>query len=468
MTTTTTTARRDLTPQLAELLTCASWRLRRASRQRARAAGAHLRPGARPALLARAGDPCASARWPPASRSCPARPPRWSTDSRRPASWRAGRPRRPPLGAGLPHRRRRRAPRAAQRARRASAEALFARLTPAQQEGLLELLAVLNRARRRRRDAGESARMMGPGGFTALRSLRRDQSVKDAKIAKGTTRRILTFVAPYRKRLLALFLVLVVHRRDGERRQPADLPRDHRQRHPRATTPALIVWLACSSPSWRSPTRRSRWSSATSARASARGSIYDMRTQVFDHVQRMPHRLLHPHADRRPGQPPQQRRHGRAGGLHRHPLERHRQPHQRGIVLVDHVPAVVAAHARRARAAAGLPAAGALAGPPAAGDHARALRAQRRDEQRHGRALQRRRSAAREALRPPRGRERAFKSKAARVRDIDVVQAIYGRFFFIALLLTAALATALVYGWGGVLAVTARSTSARSSPSPPT
>ena len=29
--------------------------------------------------------------------------------------------------------------------------------------------------------------------------------------------------------------------------------------------------------------------------------IYDMRTRVFDHVQRMPHRLLHAHPDRRPG-----------------------------------------------------------------------------------------------------------------------------------------------------------------------
>jgi ATP-binding cassette subfamily B protein len=46
-----------------------------------------------------------------------------------------------------------------------------------------------------------------------------------------------------------------------------------------------------------------------------------------------------------------------------------------------------------------------------------------------------------------------FGKKAARVRDIDIVQAIYARFFFVALLLTAALATALVYGWGGVMAV---------------
>ena len=48
---------------------------------------------------------------------------------------------------------------------------------------------------------------------------------------------------------------------------------------------------------------------------------------------------------------------------------------------------------------------------------------------------------------------RAFQEKAARVRDIGIMQAIYARFFFIALLLTAAVATALVYGWGGVLAV---------------
>jgi ATP-binding cassette, subfamily B, bacterial len=52
----------------------------------------------------------------------------------------------------------------------------------------------------------------------------------------------------------------------------------------------------------------------------------------------------------------------------------------------------------------------------------------------------------------PEAESDAFSHKAARVRDIDVVQAIYGRFFFVALLLTAALATALVYGWGGVLA----------------
>lgn len=46
-----------------------------------------------------------------------------------------------------------------------------------------------------------------------------------------------------------------------------------------------------------------------------------------------------------------------------------------------------------------------------------------------------------------------FAGKAARVRDIGVKSAMYGRVFFAAMMLVASLATALVYGWGGVQAV---------------
>jgi ATP-binding cassette subfamily B protein len=45
----------------------------------------------------------------------------------------------------------------------------------------------------------------------------------------------------------------------------------------------------------------------------------------------------------------------------------------------------------------------------------------------------------------------SFDKKAGRVRDIGVTQAMYSAVFMAALLLTASLATALVYGWGGVL-----------------
>ncbi len=46
-----------------------------------------------------------------------------------------------------------------------------------------------------------------------------------------------------------------------------------------------------------------------------------------------------------------------------------------------------------------------------------------------------------------------FEKKAGRVRDIGVTQAMYSRIFFSALMLTAALATAVVYGWGGLQVV---------------
>ncbi|TKJ28720.1 ABC transporter ATP-binding protein [Blastococcus sp. CCUG 61487] len=54
----------------------------------------------------------------------------------------------------------------------------------------------------------------------------------------------------------------------------------------------------------------------------------------------------------------------------------------------------------------------------------------------------------------PDAEARSFSGRAARVRDIGVLSAMYGRFFFTALTLVASLATALVYGLGGWLAFT--------------
>ncbi|MGD0594413.1 MAG: ABC transporter ATP-binding protein [Acidimicrobiales bacterium] len=49
----------------------------------------------------------------------------------------------------------------------------------------------------------------------------------------------------------------------------------------------------------------------------------------------------------------------------------------------------------------------------------------------------------------PNAETRVFDRRAGRVRDIGVTQAMYGGVFMTSLLLTASLATALVYGWGG-------------------
>jgi ATP-binding cassette subfamily B protein len=53
----------------------------------------------------------------------------------------------------------------------------------------------------------------------------------------------------------------------------------------------------------------------------------------------------------------------------------------------------------------------------------------------------------------PRAESRLFEQRATRVRDIGITQALYTRVFMLALLLTASLATAMVYGWGGVLTI---------------
>ncbi len=53
----------------------------------------------------------------------------------------------------------------------------------------------------------------------------------------------------------------------------------------------------------------------------------------------------------------------------------------------------------------------------------------------------------------PEAEATAFEAKAGRVRDIGISQATYSRVFFVSLTLTGALATALVYGFGGVATV---------------
>ena len=53
----------------------------------------------------------------------------------------------------------------------------------------------------------------------------------------------------------------------------------------------------------------------------------------------------------------------------------------------------------------------------------------------------------------PREEEAVFSARAARVRDIGITTAMYGQVFFIALTLLAALSTAVVYGLGGSLII---------------
>ena len=127
------------------------------------------------------------------------------------------------------------------------------------------------------------------------------------------------------------------------------------------------------------------------------------------------------------------------------------------VVVLDHHAgrdggARVAAHPARARRAADVHHPGQAGRAPAAGHPAPEHDHQRRDEHADDRAVQRRRCAAREAVRPSGRRDRHVLAAApAKVRDTGIRAAMYGRVFFVALGLVGALGAAAIYGVGAHL-----------------
>ena len=128
--------------------------------------------------------------------------------------------------------------------------------------------------------------MSGPGMWMTYRSLTRDRSIKDARLAPGTVRRVASYARPYAAQI-AVFLVIVVISAqlvvaapllfqrivdDGILAGDGDL----------VTQLALIVALIAVLDAGLSLVER--WYSARIGE----GLIYDLRTQVFSHVQRQP------------------------------------------------------------------------------------------------------------------------------------------------------------------------------------
>ena len=119
-----------------------------------------------------------------------------------------------------------------------------------------------------------------------LRSYRRDDEVKDRKLAKGTVRRILGYATPYRVLVVGFLITLVIDavlvvaqpllfRRiidDGVTPGNSQVV---------TTTAILIAVLAIFDAGL---TLVGRWYSSRIGE----GLIYDLRTEVYDHVQRQP------------------------------------------------------------------------------------------------------------------------------------------------------------------------------------
>ena len=124
------------------------------------------------------------------------------------------------------------------------------------------------------------------GGGRAMRSFTQDRSVTNHKLAPGTLRRILTFARPY-KRQLAIFLALILVDALIGAAQPLlfkQIIDEGVMKDDRGLVVALAAAVGGLAVLTAAVGLTQRYFSATIGQ----GLVHDLRTQVFDHVQRMP------------------------------------------------------------------------------------------------------------------------------------------------------------------------------------
>jgi ATP-binding cassette subfamily B protein len=289
------------------------------------------------------------------------------------------------------------------------------------------------------------------GGHSTLQSLKRDASVKDMKVAPGTARRILDTLRPYRG-LLVAFLVLVTFEAAIGAVDPL-IYREIINRGILGGDAGLVVGLAALVAGIAvvdaGVLMVLRWVSLRMGE----GLMFDMRTQVYSHVQRMGLAFF------------VRTQTGALVSRLNSDVEGAQQ------ALSDVLSSVVGNILRVAFVLAAMFALSwqltlvALVVVPLFALPARWLgrRIQRVTRERYdllaemNTTMVERFNVSGALLVKLFGHagaeDRAFAGKAGRVRDIAITRGLYGRVFFISLMLSASLATALVYGWGGVLAV---------------
>src|SRR5215471_1693168 len=133
--------------------------------------------------------------------------------------------------------------------------------------------------------------MMGPGpggraAWSGMRSFRRDSSVTHKQLAPGTARRILRFAAPY-KRMLAVFLVLIVIDALIGVANPL-IYRDIINKGILGHDSGLIVALALLIAGLALADGVLSFGQRYFSARVGEGLIFDMRSKVFAHIQRMP------------------------------------------------------------------------------------------------------------------------------------------------------------------------------------
>ena len=294
----------------------------------------------------------------------------------------------------------------------------------------------------------------GASSWQMMRSLRQDRSVAKQKLAPGTVRRIAAFAWPYRRELAVFLLAVIADAVIGVATpvlagRVVNVITAHGAP---ATVVRIAVLIAALAVVDALLSLVQRWYSARIGE----GLILDLRTRVFDHVQRMPLAFF---------------TRTQTGALISR-LNNDVVGAQQAFTstlsgVISNVIALVLTAAVMFTLSWQITALSLVLLPlfvlPARRIGARLQEITRESYQLNASmntTMTERFNVAGALLVKLFGRpadeSRSFGDRASRVRDIGVVSAMYARSFFVALTLVAALAQALVYGLGGYYALTGR------------
>jgi ATP-binding cassette subfamily B protein len=295
---------------------------------------------------------------------------------------------------------------------------------------------------------------MEPRGFgmrKSIRSFSRDKSVKNNKIAKGTFKRILKFASPY-KRLLLLFLILIILDAIIGAVNPFIFKLIIDNGIIKGNT-GLIIQLATLVGVLAIVGAALSFVQRFFSSKIGEGLIFDLRTQVFSHIQQMPIAFF---TRAQTGALVSRLNHDVLGA----------QEAFTDVLstVIGNAISVVLILIAMFFLSWQLTLVSLLILPlfllPARwfGQHLQeiTLEAYTLNAQMNTTMIERFNVAGAllsKLFGNPKDEDKLFQERAGRVRDIGVNQALYTRIFFISLTLTASLATAIVYGWGGVLSV---------------
>jgi ATP-binding cassette, subfamily B, bacterial len=289
------------------------------------------------------------------------------------------------------------------------------------------------------------------GGGRATRSFTKDRSVVDHKLAPGTIGRILTFAKPF-KRDIAVFLGLILINAAAGAAQPL-LFKAIIDDGIMAGQSGLVIGLAAATAGLAVVTSAIGLTQRYFSARIGQGLVHDLRTQVFDHVQKMPIAFFS---------------RTQTGALVSR-LNGDIQGAQQAFTsmlstVVGNIATTVAVLGAMLALSWQITLVALLMIPlfvlPArfAGRRLADLTRERYDLTADmGQTMTERFNVAGAVLVKIFGRTDAetaeFSERAGRVRDIGVTTAVYSRILMTSMTLLAALATALVYGVGGLMAI---------------